>query len=1040
MADAHLLAGVWMASLAFAAWGVAPLAHVPPAPGAERSAMFGELGSTLQPAGAQAGPRLTSRGLHFPWVEVRRGDARWWLPGNVSNSALPAAMDRRWCNGRLEPLGPQAAGPTSPTDGVGGAAASATPVNVPDAVLQRAFEDALDKAPGASITRGELATLRALDTESGLRQLAGIEWAVNLRELCATRGAISDLAPLAGLSSLTGLVLSGHAIADVSPLSGLASLTILDLAGNAISDLAPLANLRSLMVLHLVDNAISDVAPLAGMESLEELYLGGNAISDVAPLAGARSLQALGLGGNTIADVAPLATLPSLTALSLNDNPGLDLASLEGLTSLRTLALYDNEISDVAPLAGLESLTALYLGGNPIADLAPLAGLPSLETLLLSSNEVELGGLAEVTSLTTLYLNHSAIADLSPLANLTSLTTLDLWDNAISDLSPLANLHSLTILRLDGNAAADLAPLAGLTSLTSLSLGGNAISDIAPLAGLTSLTSLSLGGNAISDIAPLAGLTSLTNLYLGSNAISDVAPLAGLRSLTSLGLGGNAISDLAPLAALHSLTRLGLGPNAISDLAPLAGLTSLTNLHLGSNAISDLSPLAGLTSLTTLNLGSNAISALAPLAGLKSLTTLYLPRNRASEIAPLAGLTSLTMLDLDYNAISDVAPLAGLKSLTALWLAYNQLTDIRPLGQLPRLRMLDLSLNGLEALPPELFADVGTNSREIIETYRPARVYGPVRGLTTLKLHGNPGAPFELAIRPVLASAAGERPARVALHLAEGAPLALNVPLDANGGGLAADVATIAPGALRSNAQAVWPAGRGPVIVSASDIPDLPRGLECADLIAGRESCDDVLEYTGIKFKAGEPLVLKHLAQYSDLEEPAAIDLAAVFRDFDGSAPAAFTTRTSDPAVAVVEVTGTVLRIVPVAPGVATITVTASAADGRTETRLFDVTVPGGSSLRGWRWKLLDDTSDARPGSAGRTRRLGSRMSEHMLTAPLLGRASAVPCWRTGGRNSACTNTATAAYSTADTASAPAAPPSRMWAACFRSAGRSRRR
>ena len=134
------------------------------------------------------------------------------------------------------------------TIAIGGASAGEVPptaaersVNVPDVALRRVLEEALGKGSGDPITRGEMAGLRELAAD-GVKQLAGIEYAVNLVGLEAKRGGISNLAPLANLTSLTFLELRENAIADLA-LAGLSSLTYLNLHGNAIADLAPLAHL-----------------------------------------------------------------------------------------------------------------------------------------------------------------------------------------------------------------------------------------------------------------------------------------------------------------------------------------------------------------------------------------------------------------------------------------------------------------------------------------------------------------------------------------------------------------------------------------------------------------------------------------------------------------------------------------------------------------------------------------------------------------------------------------------------------------------------
>ena len=369
------------------------------------------------------------------------------------------------------------------------------------------------------------------------------------------------------------------------------------------------------------------------------------------------------------------------------------------------------------------------------------------------------------------------------------------------------------------------------------------------------------------------------------------------------------------MSGLSSLTTLDLRWNMISDIAPLAAMTRLTTLRLAANEITDLRPLASLRSLTTLYLYRNEIAELGPLTGLKSLTTLDLSSNEIGELGPLADLSSLTALDLGDNAISDVAPLAGLTSVWNLSLSRNAIADAAPLASLNALWQLGLDGNRLTALPAGFFADA--------------------LGMPVLWLHDNPGAPFVLEAVPVLATSAGQRPARVAVRIAEGAPLALEVALEAAGGRVAADAALMPPGAVVSPALDVWPAGREPVVVRVAGLAT-PSSL-----------------YSGIEFAAGPPLVLNDLAEYSDLDEPADVDLAAAFREFEGS-PLAFAIRTSDPGVAAAELAGAVLRIVPAGPGTATITVTATTADGRKATRVFDVTVPGPLPLRGWRWALLE--------------------------------------------------------------------------------------
>ena len=288
-----------------------------------------------------------------------------------------------------------------------------TPVAIPDAKLHTAIANELGKTSNAPITASEMATLNHLFAlDSDIRELTGLEYAINLTTLQLYNNRVSDLMPLAGLTNLTTLYLRRNSIADLTPLAGLTNLTTLYLYGNRVSDLTPLAGLTNLTELDLNFNAVSDLTPLAGLTNLITLQLGHNGISDLTPLA--------------------------------------------GLTNLTTLQLYNNRVSDLTPLAGLTNLTALYLYGNRVSnsDLMYLAGS---------------------TNLTTLQLGFNGVSDLTPLAGLTNLTALEIEDNAITDLMPLAGLTNLTTLQLGGNSISELPAgvFAGFANLETLNLARN---------------------------------------------------------------------------------------------------------------------------------------------------------------------------------------------------------------------------------------------------------------------------------------------------------------------------------------------------------------------------------------------------------------------------------------------------------------------------------------------------------------------------------------------------------------------------------------
>ena len=298
----------------------------------------------------------------------------------------------------------------------GESSCTGTAVDIPDPSLRRALEGVLNKAEGAPITPGEMATLTSLGAFSvGIHSVEGLQCATGLR----------------------GLYLEGNHISDISPLAGLTALNDLNLGNNSISDISPLADLASLERLELFENQISDISPLAGLTALKELFLGDNQISDISPLAGLTAIHILHLYKNRMSDISSLARL----------------------TALEGLEIHENRISDISPLAGLPALYWMFLDDNQISDISPLAGLTTLNELHLCRNQ---------------------ISDISPLAGMTKLGRLEIHDNQISEVSPLAGLIRLALLGLGQNDITDIAPLVsnrGLGSGDEVNLESNPLSD-----------------------------------------------------------------------------------------------------------------------------------------------------------------------------------------------------------------------------------------------------------------------------------------------------------------------------------------------------------------------------------------------------------------------------------------------------------------------------------------------------------------------------------------------------------------------------------
>ena len=267
---------------------------------------------------------------------------------------------------------------------------SAQTVNIPDANLRVAIAEALGKAPGARITRDEMATLTHLEVhDANIRNLTGLKFATKLEEIRCNNNLIANLSPLAGLIRLRVIELRTNTIRDLSPITGLINLEWLIVDHNLISDLSPVEDLINLRGLGLVDNLISDLSPIAGLIKLERIWLHENPPMDLSPLSGLTSLRGIHTWGTPIVSgLSSLAKLPKLQVIDICGGEISDISPLEGLTGLKELYLVGNEISNISPLASLTGLTRLSLKHNRVSDVSPLGSLPNLTWIELDDNEI----------------------------------------------------------------------------------------------------------------------------------------------------------------------------------------------------------------------------------------------------------------------------------------------------------------------------------------------------------------------------------------------------------------------------------------------------------------------------------------------------------------------------------------------------------------------------------------------------------------------------------------------------------------------------
>ena len=218
----------------------------------------------------------------------------------------------------------------------------------------------------------------------GIKNLLGLENAVNLEKLDLNENEISDLSPIAKLNKLTKLSLIRNRISDLQPLSELTNLEYLDLYANKIEDISPLAKLTNLKHLDLHNNndqtgdpvhptisgGIKDISAVKNLTKLEMLSLGSNNISDITPIKNLTNIKDLVLGGNHISDYSGLEQYIADRVAKQQEGEGSVSFAGQRINYDKTVDVSKSNVTIDSPFKGLnelgEKLAKVFESDEPI--------------------------------------------------------------------------------------------------------------------------------------------------------------------------------------------------------------------------------------------------------------------------------------------------------------------------------------------------------------------------------------------------------------------------------------------------------------------------------------------------------------------------------------------------------------------------------------------------------------------------------------------------------------------------------------------------
>lgn len=409
------------------------------------------------------------------------------------------------------------------------------------------------------------------------------------------------------LENLTSLDASYSEIRDLTGLELAVNLTDLMLYGNQIEDLSPLASLTKLVFLDLDENVITSLDDLRGLKSLENLLLAFNQIEDIQILKDFPKLTSVTLYGNEGLDFTKgsedAEVLKSLISAGVNVEWMLD--SYEIIIQEVTESSIGIEIS-FPGISDFISNYHLYLNGELVEEIPvgetnyEFLNLDPLTDYEITVDAVDQEGSiwgSAFTYVTTPPVPEGEIVPFKDPAlkeavrdalhiysrdlyesDMKMLTNLDASDRGIEELDGLELAVNLMELQLDSNLVRNLEPIAGLTSLTFLSMSDNKLSDLTGLAPFTNLEALFLDSNEIKDISILSKFSKLMMLSLQGNKIKDITPLAGLN-IEYLNISYNEIEDITSLLALEKLQYIQLMKNPLDFSEGSEALTVIQTLE-----------------------------------------------------------------------------------------------------------------------------------------------------------------------------------------------------------------------------------------------------------------------------------------------------------------------------------------------------------------------------------------------------------------------------------------------------------------------------
>ena len=582
----------------------------------------------------------------------------------------------------------------------------------------------------------------------GIKNLLGLENAVNLEKLDLNENEISDLSPIAKLNKLTKLSLIRNRISNLQPLSELTNLEYLDLYANKIVDISPLAKLTNLKHLDLHNNndqtgdpvhptisgGIKDISVVKNLTKLEMLSLGSNNITDITPIKNLTNIKDLVLAGNHISDYLGLEQYIADRVAKQQEGEGSVSFAGQRINYDKTVDVSGSTVSVDSPFKGInelgEKLAKVFESDEPVnlfsevtTNVEGVSATYNPETSkfdftfteeFLNKNQgkvvpinLKVGVEDYAWSVKNIKLNVNLSKEtVKKPTDTVELSSTDkvLYRTLLNDWSNFNKKYKNLTDKANSEHVVNKKP----TSIPKPNSEADFhVSDFEKLRVFDANGEVKLGNTSVNIPVTDELISSLENasnleefkVLAKKDEVRKIKDFTFLKKLTELKLfyytNQNKTKEKVDVTNLDltsnsKLEDVRVGQGNLQNLNFINGL-NLKNLDVEDNEINDISSLRNMTSLTELHLDNNKLNNdnVSDIAGLVNLKTLYLKNNKD---------------------ISDINALESLKNIEALELKNMNITDLSVLKKLPNLRRLVIDGNPLDKEYMDIIKELNINT------------------------------------------------------------------------------------------------------------------------------------------------------------------------------------------------------------------------------------------------------------------------------------------------------------------------------------------